>query len=115
MTNTLGFLTSTASKNGKISSRITEFVAGFSINPYMEDDDVNNFNLFDNNTAFSLFGSAHNPGSAQEEHLENVAFYMPNCRIPEIATGDEDGILTDAITGSAFKTNGNDTIFISFI
>lgn len=115
MTNTLGFLTSTASKNGKISSRITEFVAGFSINPYMEDDDVDNFNLFDNNTAFSLFGSAHNPGSAQEEHLENVAFYMPNCRIPEIATGDEDGILTDAITGSAFKTNGNDTIFISFI
>jgi hypothetical protein len=38
-TNTLGFLTSTASKNGKIKSRITKFQVGFSINPYMEDDD----------------------------------------------------------------------------
>ncbi len=115
MANTLGFLTSTASKNGKISSRITEFVTTFSIDPYMEDDDVDNFTLFEDNTEFSLFGSAHNPGAAQEEHLENVAFYMPNCRIPEIATGDADGILTDAISGQAFKDLGNDTIFISFI
>lgn len=115
MSNTLGFLTSTASKNGKISSRITEFVTNFSINPYMEDDDVDNFDLFNDNTPFSLFGSAHNAGAAQEEHLENVAFYMPNCRIPEITTGDEDGILTDTISGSAYKDQGNDTIFISFI
>ena len=115
MSNTLGFLTSTASKNGKISSRITEFTTGFTINPYMEDDDVDNFDLFSNNTPFSLFGSAHNPGAAQNEHLENVAYYMPNCRIPEITSGDEDGILTDTITGSAFKNLGNDTVFISFI
>ena len=115
MSNTLGFLTSTASKNGKISSRITEFVTNFSINPYMEDDDVDNFDLFNDNTAFSLFGSAHNPGQAQEEHLENVAFYMPNCRIPEITTGDEDGILTDTISGTAYKDQGNDTVFLSFI
>lgn len=115
MSNTLGFLTSTASKNGKISSRITEFVTTFNINPYMEDDDVDNFDLFNDNTPFSLFGSAHNAGAAQNEHLENVAFYMPNCRIPEIATGDEDGILTDAISGQAYKDEGNDTIFISFI
>lgn len=115
MSNTLGFLTSTASKNGKISSRITEFVTNFSINPYMEDDDVDNFDLFNDNTAFSLFGSAHNPGAAQQEHLENVAFYMPNCRIPEITTGDEDGILTDTISGTAYKDKGNDTVFISFI
>jgi len=40
---------------------------------------------------------------------------MPNCRIPEIATADEDGILTDAITGSAHKKEGNDTVFIAFI
>lgn len=115
MTNTLGFLTSTASKNGKISSRITDFVTNFTLNPYMEDDDVDIFNIFSNNTAFSLFGSAHNPGADQNEHLENVAFYMPNCRIPELATGDEDGIITDVISGSAYKENGNDTIFISFI
>lgn len=115
MANTLGFLTSTASKNGKIASRITEFTCNFTINPYMEDDDVDIFNIFSDNSSFSLFGSAHNPGAAQEEHLENVAYYMPNCRIPEIATGDEDGILTDQISGQAYKTLGNDTVFISFI
>ena len=115
MANTLGFLTSTASKNGKIASRITEFTTNFTINPYMEDDDVDLFTIFSDNTSFSLFGSAHNPGAAQEEHLENVAFYMPSCRIPEIATGDEDGILTDAISGQAYKNAGNDTVFISFI
>jgi len=115
MANTLGFLTSTASCNGKISSRITEFVTNFSINPYMEDDDVDNFTLFNDNTAFSLFGSAYNAGATKDEKLENVAFYMPNCRIPEITTGDEDGILTDAISGTAYKDQGNDTIFISFI
>lgn len=115
MNNTLGFLTSTASCNGKISSRITEFVTNFTINPYMEDDDVDNFDIFNDNTPFSLFGSAYNAGSDKEEKLENVAFYMPNCRIPEIATGDEDGILTDSISGQAYKDEGNDTVFIAFI
>ena len=81
----------------------------------LEDDDVDNFNLFNDNTPFSLFGSAHNSGATKDEWLENIAFYMPNCRIPEIATGDEDGILTDNITGQAYKDQGNDTIFIAFI
>ena len=115
MTNSLGFLTSTASKNGKISSRITDLAINWTANPYMEDDDVDQFNKFDQNSAFSIFGSAHNPGAAQNEHLEVVAFYMPNCRTTEIATGDEDGILTDGLTGSAYKTDGNDSVFISFV
>jgi len=40
---------------------------------------------------------------------------MPNCRSTEISTGDEDGILTDAISGQAYKDLGNDTVFICFI
>jgi len=116
MTNTLGFLTSTASCQGKISSRITELVTTFSANPYMEDDDVEQFEKFDKNTAFSIFGSSHNPGAtSKDEHLEIVAFYMPNCRSTEITTGDEDGILTDAISGQAYKSNGNDSVFLAFI
>ena len=113
-TNTLGFITSTASKSGKISSRITKFAVGFTINPYMEDDDVDLFTLFSDNEGFSLFGSAHNEGAAQNEHIQACAFYMPNCRIPEITTGDEDGILTDQINGTAHRDAGNDTIFIAF-
>lgn len=116
MANTLGFLTSTASKSGKISSRITEFVCNFSANPYMQDDDVDQFDKFDKNSAYSIFGSAHNPGSASDsEHLQVISFYMPNCRSTEISTGDEDGILTDAISGQAYKDQGNDTVFICFI
>lgn len=115
ITNTLGFLTSTASCSGKVSSRITEMACTFSANPYMEDDDVEQFNKFDKNEGYSLFGSSQNYGASDNELLEIVAFYMPNCRSTEIATGDEDGILTDAISGQAYKTDGGDTIFICFI
>lgn len=115
MSNTLGFLTSTASCSGKISSRITEFVTTFSANPYMEDDDVEQFDKFDKNEAYSLFGSSQNYGADANELVEVVGFYMPNCRSTEMATGDEDGILTDAITGQAYKEDGGDTVFICFI
>lgn len=114
LANTLGFLTSTASCSGKISSRITEFVCNFTANPYMEDDDVDQFDKFDKNEAYSLFGSAHNYGTTKDEKLQVISFYMPNCRTTEITTGDEDGILTEAMTGQAYKDAGNDTVFICF-
>jgi hypothetical protein len=113
--NTLAFLTSTASCSGKISSRITDLAVNFTINPYMEDDDTDLFDIFKNNTGFSLFGSSNNKTDTAGEKKEVVAFHLPNCRIPEITTGVEDGILTEAINGTAYKTNGNDTIFIAFI
>lgn len=115
MANTLGFLTSTASCSGKISSRITEFVTNFTCNPYMEDDEVGQFDKFNKNEGYSLFGSSQNYGASANEKLEIVAFYMPNCRTNEIATGDEDGILTDAISGQAYRDEGNDTVYICFI
>jgi len=113
--NTLGFLTSTSSCSGKISSRITKLSCGFTINPYMEDDDTDLFDIFEANTGFSIFGSSNNYGASTDMLEQVVAFYMPNCRIPEITTGDEDGILTDAINGTAHRLLGNDTIFIAFI
>jgi hypothetical protein len=115
LTNTLGFLTSTASCSGKIRSRITDFAVNFTINPYMEDDDTDLFDIFKDNTGFSLFGSSNNKTDTAGEKAEVVAFYMPNCRIPEITSGVEDGILTDAINGQAYKTSGNDTVFIAFL
>lgn len=115
MTNTLGFLTSTASCSGKIKSRITKFAVGFTIDPYMQDDEVENFDLFVKNEAFSIFGSSSNYGATKDIKKQVVAFNMPNCRLPEITTGDQDGILTDSINGTAHKTLGNDTIFIAFI
>lgn len=115
LTNTLGFLTSTASCNGKIASRITKLEVAGQFNPYMDDSQVDNFNLFDQNTAFSLFGSAHNEGAALNEWLNNVCYYFPNCRVPELGVGNEDGVLTDIMNFSAHKNLGNDTVFIGFV
>jgi len=113
--NTLAFLTSTASCSGKIRSRITRFNVSGSLNPYTEDDNVINFDFFNNNTPFSIFGSSNNYGASNKEKLENVAFFMPKCISGEIATGNEDGVLTDAINYTAHKTLGNDTLFLGFI
>jgi len=113
--NTLAFLTSTASCSGKIKSRITNFAASGSFNPYMEDNNVINYDFFNNNTSFSIFGSSQNYGLSEKEKVENVCFYAPNCISTEIATGNEDGVLTDAITFSAHKDLGNDTLFLGFI
>lgn len=115
ITNAIAFLTSTASCSGKIRSRITNFAASGSFNPYMEDDNVTNFDFFDDNTSFSIFGSSNNYGANEKEKLENVAFYLPKCISTEIATGNEDGVLTDAISYTAHKDKGNDTLFLSFI
>lgn len=113
--NTLAFLTSTASCSGKIKSRITNFAASGSFNPYMEDNNVINYDFFNDNTSFSIFGSSQNYGANEKEKVENVCFYAPNCISTEIATGNEDGVLTDAITFSAHKNVGNDTLFLGFI
>ena len=56
--NTLGFVTSTCSANGRISSRATERVVTGTLNPYKQDDDVSQMTKFKNNEDFSLFAVA---------------------------------------------------------
>ena len=114
ITNTLGFLMSTASERGKISSRVTDFDCTFTLNPYQDDENVRIYNLFRQNESFSLFGYAANKDAAGKLN-QIVTFYMPNCKAQELATGSEEGILTNDITGRSFLDNGNDTVFIGFI
>ncbi len=115
LTNSLAFLTSTASKNGKISSRITKFAPTGTFNPYMEDDDVDLFELFRDNGAFSIFAESKNfTNAACTEWNESIGLYLPSCRIPELATGSEDGVLTDVTTFAAHKTLGNDSFFLTY-
>jgi len=113
--NEVGFKTSTCSENGRISSRITRLNLTGSINPYMEDDDVARFDLFNENTSFSLFVSTGNPDSVSGELKECIGIYLPNCKLSELQTGDEDGIHTDIMNYIAHKTLGNDSVFIGFI
>lgn len=116
LTNTVGFLTSTGSKSGKISSRITKLSISGSINPYTENDDVDKFTDFNDSNAFSLFASTHNfTNAACTEWNQEVAIYLPKCKISELTTGSEDGIHTDVINFTAHKTLGGDSVFLGFL
>lgn len=113
--NTLGFKTSTASDNGKIASRITNQAITGTINPYMENTDVNNFNdLFVANETFSIFAHGQNDASVSGEYENMFGIYLPYCKLPELSTGDVDGLSTDAFAFAANKSSGKDSVFISF-
>ena len=114
LTNELGFTQSTASERGRINSRVTGFEVSFTMNPYQDDANVKSFDLFRQNNSFSVFGYAANKGANGK--LDQICtFYMPNCRVQEISTGEEDGILTDELSCMGYLQNGNDSIFLGFL
>ena len=102
--NTLGWIKDTC--NGKSASRITSRMVSGTINPYKEDDSIDNYTKFDANTSFSLVITAHNPNATAGEYSESVSFYMPICTITELGEGDIDGVLTEAISFSANSVDG---------
>lgn len=103
--NTLGFLTSITSCDGRLAGRVTERVVSGSLNPYMDDASVANWTKFKNNTTFSLVVVLANQSStAGEYELGSIcAFYLPSCLITEIPVADQEGVLTDAISFSASR------------
>lgn len=116
--NTVGFLTSVTSCDGRISGRITERKVSGSMNPYKDDVSVANFTKFKNNTLFSLVAVlANESGVAGEYDLGSiVGIYLPNCLTTEKTVGDVEGVLTDALSFSANRgTAGTeDEIIIGF-
>lgn len=113
--NTKAELLSACSSSGKISSRFTNLSVTGTINPYMDDANVDRFDSFNNNDSVFLFGYAFNPSGVAGEFQDVVAFWMPQVKITSIPTADQDGILTDAIAFKAFRGDGNDTVFLGFI
>jgi hypothetical protein len=113
--NTKTDIASACSEDGKVGSRFTEFRVTGSINPYMEDDDVNRFDSFNLNSNLSLFGFAKNQTSTPGQDNNWCVIWIPNAKVTELPTGDVDGIMTDNISFQAFKNLGNDTVFVSFI
>ena len=112
--NTLGFKTSTADANGKISSRITNIDITGTMNPYQDSASVALWDKFDDNTELSIFAETGNPSTTAGETSENIGIYMPTCRITEAADGDADGLMTDEFSFMAHRNLGNDSFFISF-
>lgn len=115
--NSIGFITSTCSANGKISSRITGRKVSGSLNPYLSSTDVANFTKFDTNAPFSLFFRAYNPTTVAGEFNQVVAVYLPNCLITELGKSDKDGIVQESISFTCSRGVSNDTdeIFIAVI
>lgn len=115
--NTLGWITSTCSANGRISSRVTDRKITGSFNPYKQDDSVDFFSRFNNATSFSVFAYAYNPSGVTGEFNQVVAFYLPQVLISELGQADQDGVVQESISFTAHRGNSNSTdeIFIASI
>lgn len=114
LTNTLGFTMSTSSERGRLSSRVTDFECTFQMNPYQDDENVKNYELFRSNDTFKLLAFAANKDASGKLN-QICVIYLPNCTVQEISTGSEEGILTDDLTCRAYSQDGNDTAFVGFI
>lgn len=114
--NTLGFITSTCEPSGKRASRITERTVTGTINPYKQDDNIDDFNRFESNQTFSLFATAYNPTTTDGEYGQVVSFYMPNCLITELGEADQDGVLQETLTFSANRGDdgSEEEIYVTF-
>lgn len=112
--NTSVDLESACSPTGKIGTRKTAFNTTSSINPYMSADSVAKWEMFENEQKTSKLFSASNPSNVEGEFSNGIAVWLPNVKITNMPSGDNEGVLTDNIELQAFRKLGNDTIFMSF-
>lgn len=106
--NTLGFVTSTCSANGRISSRVTERSISGTFNPYKDDDSLTQFENFKCNTPYTLFVYAFNPtldGNCEwtGEWEQGYAMLLTNCITLELGESDQDGLLVEDISFEATR------------
>ena len=113
--NTKADLLSACSPSGKIGTRKTAFNVTASVNPYMSDSALTRWDLFEAGTITSLFTYAFNPTSTAGEFNQVVAIWLPNVKITNMPAADQDGVLMDNIELRAFRSAGNDTVFLGFI
>lgn len=119
--NTLGFVTSTCSANGRISSRVTERAITGTFNPYKQDDDLTQFSKFKCNETYTLFAYAFNPELDANceftgEFTNAIAILLPNCNTTELGESDQDGLLIDDVTFEATRGSSgtNEELKIAF-
>lgn len=112
--NTISQIQSACDPDGRIASRITQQVTTASINPFMEDDDVERFTGFNANDDIALFGYAFNSTGTAGEFDQVVGVYLPQAKITAIPAADVEGIFADAIELKAHRSAGNDSVFLSF-
>lgn len=113
--NTKSEINGPCSDSGKIGARFTQFACTGEITAYTEDDDVDRFDAFNNNDDVSIFGYAFNPTAVAGQGKEYVAFWIPQAKVTSIPFGDVDGIISDQISFKAYRKDGGDSVFLSFI
>jgi hypothetical protein len=113
--NTKAEVKSSCSESGKIASRFTNLAVSGTINPYMEDDDVARFELFNANNDIHIFGYAKNPTNTTGEGSNYVAFWIPQAKIENMPSADIDGIMIDQISFKSYRKLGGDSIFLAFV
>ena len=109
--NTLGFVTSTCSANGRTSSRVTQRAITGSFNPYKDDSSLTQFDNFKCNDPYTLFISAFNPEldvncDYTGEFSNVVAILLTNCITTELGESDADGLLVEDISFEATRGPG---------
>lgn len=107
------FITDTC--EGKSGSRMTSRAVTGTINPYKQDDDISDYTNFNTNQTFSLFVKASIPTGTAGEYKDIVAFYIPKCQITEMGEGDQEGLLTNALSFKATGDEDERELFITFI
>jgi len=116
--NTISFLTSVTSCTGRLSSRIAERLVNGSLAPYMDDNSLDLWNDFNDNTSFSLVCIFRNESTTTGEFDLGsvVGFYLPQCIFTSLTKADKDGVLTRP---AEFQANTGTTgdlteIFVGF-
>ncbi|NOS67248.1 MAG: hypothetical protein HOO67_02690, partial [Candidatus Peribacteraceae bacterium] len=119
LANTLAFITSTCSPDGKISSRVTKRVLNGTLDPYKDDTSVAYFTEFNAGTEFSIFLAAYIPsGVAGEITMGSVVgIYLPKCIMTSLKVGDKDDVLIDDIAFQAVRGADGQTeeMYLGFI
>lgn len=116
LSNTIAFVEEICA--GRTSSRITERVVTGTMDPYMDDTSLTQWNLFDASTGYTLFAYAANPsGVAGEYELGSiVGLVIPYATTTEMPTADLDGLLVDSISFQASRGSGDkEELYVSFI
>lgn len=119
LSNTLGFLTSTCSPNGRVSSRVTDREITGTLNPYKDDTTTTFFDDWTAGTEVSIFAFAFNSSAVTGEFDLGsvVAIWIPQAFTTEFKTGDVEDILVDELTFRATRgADGNsEELFMGFI
>jgi len=116
MTNEKTDILSAASSSGKIATKKTKFTVEGTIDPYKSDSDVARSTAYNANQNVSIFTYAfYDDGSTAGQFANIIAIYIPQAKITELNEAEKNGVIVEEMKFKAFKSLGNDSVFIGFI